>query len=108
MIIILLINSRLKDNEEAIYEACKRDIGKPSFETYVAELGWCQNDIIFMQNNLEKWVKDEAAPDIPLMNKLASPRIRKDPLGAVLIIGYAREIIQLLYTSQLSSGRITY
>ena len=45
------------------------------------------NDIVFMSNNLEKWVKDEGAPDIPLVNKLFFPKIRKDPMGAVLIIG---------------------
>jgi len=77
----------LKDNAEAIQEACKLDIGKPSFETYITETGWCMNDIIFTSNNLEKWAKDEAAPDIPLLNKALSPKIRKDPLGVVLVIG---------------------
>ncbi len=45
------------------------------------------NDIVFVSNNLEKWVKEESAPDIPLMNKALSPKIRKEPLGCVLIIG---------------------
>lgn len=78
----------MKDNEDLIIEACNRDLGKPSYETYLTEVGWCQNDIIFMCDNLEKWVKDESAPDMPLMNKFFSPRIRKDPMGTVLIIGY--------------------
>ncbi|KAL8956838.1 MAG: hypothetical protein Q9193_005740 [Seirophora villosa] len=77
----------LVDNEAAIVHACKEDLGKPTFETHLAEIEWCKNDIIFVTQNLPKWVKDETAPDIPLMNKLLSPRIRKDPLGAVLIIG---------------------
>ncbi|KAI4195429.1 MAG: hypothetical protein LQ346_003448 [Caloplaca aetnensis] len=77
----------IKDNEAAIIQACKEDLGKPTFETYLAEIDWCKNDIVFVTQNLHKWVKDEAAPDIPLVNKLLSPRIRKDPLGAVLIIG---------------------
>ena len=45
------------------------------------------NDIIFVSNNVEKWAKDESAPDIPLMNRALWPKIRKDPMGAVLIIG---------------------
>lgn len=45
------------------------------------------NDIVFVCNSLEKWAKDESAADIPFMNKLLSPKIRKDPLGCVLIIG---------------------
>ncbi|TKA71161.1 hypothetical protein B0A49_05190 [Cryomyces minteri] len=85
----------LKDNEDALLEACKRDLGKSSFETYLTEVGWCENDIIFMCNNLEKWVKDEAAPDIPLLNKALSPRIRKEPLGCVLIIGAYNFPVQL-------------
>jgi len=45
------------------------------------------NDIVFICNNLAKWMKDEKAPDIPLMNAAFSPKIRKDPLGVVLVIG---------------------
>ena len=78
----------LKDNADAVYEACKMDLGKPAFETYISELGWCMNDCIFMANNIEKWMKEESAPDIALMNKFFAPKIRKDPMGAVLIIGY--------------------
>ncbi|KAI4136198.1 MAG: hypothetical protein LQ341_005792 [Variospora aurantia] len=75
------------DNEAAIVQACKEDLGKPAFETYLSEIDWCKNDIVFATQNLPRWVKDETAPDISLSNKLLSPRIRKDPLGAVLIIG---------------------
>jgi hypothetical protein len=46
------------------------------------------NDIIFVCDNLEKWMKDESAPDVDFSNKLMGPKIRKDPLGAVLVIGY--------------------
>jgi len=59
----------------------------PTFEASLAEAGWCTNDIIFVCDNLEKWMKDENAPDIDFSNKLMSPKIRKDPLGAVLVIG---------------------
>ena len=77
----------MKDNADLITEACKKDLGKPSFETYLAEVSWCMNDIIFMTKHLPTWVKDEKPEYIALMNKLFGPRIRKDPLGAVLIIG---------------------
>jgi beta-apo-4'-carotenal oxygenase len=52
-------------------------------------VGWLLNDIIFMTNNLEKWAKDEPAPDMIFVNKFMSPIIRKDPMGCVLIIGYS-------------------
>lgn len=52
------------------------------------ELDFCTNTCIYCCDNLDKWAKDESAADIPLANKLIFPKIRKDPLGCVLIIGY--------------------
>jgi beta-apo-4'-carotenal oxygenase len=85
----------LKDNEAAIAEACKRDLGKSSFETYISETCWVQNDILYVCDNLHKWIKEEPGPDIPLMYKGMSPRVRKEPLGAILVIGAYNFPIQL-------------
>jgi beta-apo-4'-carotenal oxygenase len=75
------------DHEAEIIEACKQDLRKSFFETQLSEIKWVENDIIFVSKNLEKWAKDEKPGDIPLMHYFMSPRIRKDPLGCVLIIG---------------------
>ena len=83
----LLTELRLKDNADAITLACKKDLGKGHFEVNLTELDFCTNTIIYVCDNLKKWAKDETAPDIPLANKLLFPKIRKDPLGCVLIIG---------------------
>ncbi|TVY91013.1 Beta-apo-4'-carotenal oxygenase, partial [Lachnellula willkommii] len=85
----------LHDNIEALTEACKKDLGKPAFETGISEIDWCMNDIIFVTKNLEKWAKDESPPDMDLPNKLFSPRIRKEPLGTVLVIGAYNFPVQL-------------
>ena len=77
----------LKDNESLILEACKLDLGKSAYETYMTELGWVMNDIVFMSKNLARFMKDEKPKDIDFVNQFARPRIRKDPLGVVLIIG---------------------
>ncbi|KAJ5810003.1 Hexadecenal dehydrogenase [Penicillium pulvis] len=77
----------IKDNEEEIAEALRLDLNKPRFETELAETGWLLNDIIFACRNLHKWMKDEKAEDIELTYKFMSPKIRKDPLGVVLVIG---------------------
>ena len=77
----------LKDAEPAVMEACRLDLGKSAYETYLTESGWVLNDILFMNDNLERFMKDETAEDIALTNKFMRPHIRKDPLGAVLIIG---------------------
>ena len=53
----------------------------------MTETGWCMNDILFITKNLKKWMQDETPPDIALMNKALNPKIRKDPIGVVLVIG---------------------
>lgn len=49
------------------------------------------NDIVFMSKNLARFAKDEPAEDIAFTNKFFGPKIRKDPLGTALIIGYVSE-----------------
>lgn len=77
----------IADHETELLEACKRDLGKGHFEAMVSEINWVQNDLVFMTQNLEKWMKDDKPADIAWSNRLVSPRIRKDPLGVVLVIG---------------------
>ncbi|KAI8930792.1 hypothetical protein NX059_011816 [Plenodomus lindquistii] len=84
-----------KDNEALVIEACKRDLGKAEFETYLTESSWCMNDCVWMANNLTRFAQDEKATDIPFSNRFVGPRIRKDPLGAALIIGAYNFPIQL-------------
>ena len=81
----------MRDNEAAICEALKRDIGRSAFEAFAGEIEWCKNDIIFMCDHLEKWTKDEKPADVPLLNSILGARIRKEPLGCVLIIGWVLE-----------------
>ena len=90
-----LLVSSLEDNAPAILEACKRDIGKPAYETYLTEIDWCKNDILFVCKHLQKWMKDESIADMPFANRLASPKVRKDPLGAILVIGAYNFPVQL-------------
>ncbi|KAJ5598622.1 Beta-apo-4'-carotenal oxygenase [Penicillium hordei] len=77
----------IKDHGEEIVEACTQDLNKPVFETEMAEIGYLLNDIVLPTRSLHTWVKDEKAPDIEFMFKFTSPKIRKDPLGCVLVIG---------------------
>ncbi|KAI1006101.1 Beta-apo-4'-carotenal oxygenase [Podosphaera aphanis] len=77
----------INDYSDAIVEACKQDLGKPAFETYVTEIDWCKNDILYVTEKLKKWMEDESVPDISLLNSVLNPTIRKEPLGTVLVIG---------------------
>jgi beta-apo-4'-carotenal oxygenase len=77
----------LVDNTDILVEAMKQDLGKPAFEIYISEIDFCKNDIVFMTNNLAKWMKDEPAQDMTFTNGLLNPRIKKEPLGTILVIG---------------------
>lgn len=85
----------INDHADALVEAEKSDLGKPSFETYLTEIEWMKNDIVFVCKNLKKWMKDEPAPDIALTNSVFSPTIRKEPLGTALVIGAFNFPVQL-------------
>ncbi|KAJ9604151.1 Hexadecenal dehydrogenase [Cladophialophora chaetospira] len=77
----------IADHEKELVEALARDLHKGAFETFTAEINWTQNDIVFQTQNLERWARDEKPADIAFTNRLVSPRIRKDPLGVILVIG---------------------
>lgn len=54
----------------------------------MAEIWYLLNGITFTTRNLHTWVKGEKAPDTEFMFKFTNPKIREDPLGCVLVIGY--------------------
>lgn len=77
----------MKDNANAIEAACKLDLGKGIYESNLSELNFCTSTLIYDINNLEKWARDESSPDVPIDMMVLRPKIRKDPLGTVLILG---------------------
>lgn len=77
----------IESHEDELREAVKRDLNKSFFDAMVSEINWVKNDIVFISKNLESWMKDEKPADVDLMNSFMSPRIRKDPLGMVLVVG---------------------
>ncbi|KAF5591989.1 aldehyde dehydrogenase (NAD+) [Fusarium subglutinans] len=65
----------LVDNEKAITEALAADLGRHEFEALTSDLHGLKTDILEHLNHVEEWAADEPA------------RIRKEPLGVVLVIG---------------------
>ena len=91
----LLTRNRISDNEAALGEALKRDLGKSTFEIFLTETGWVKSDILYACKHLSKWMKDGKVSDIPLTLWPMSPRVKKEPLGTVLIIGAYNYPVQL-------------
>lgn len=76
----------IKDNSMRIVAALKQDLGKPGHEALMVEVAWIEKDVMYALEYLDRWMAD-GRPDTPLMYRMLKPRLRKEPMGAVLIIG---------------------
>lgn len=88
----------LEDFKPALVAALDQDLHKGGFEAVFTEVDWVKNDCMFMINNLERFAKTEKlkSPDVPATYSLMNFRVKKEPLGTVLIIGPYNFPIQLV------------
>ncbi|KAI0164301.1 aldehyde dehydrogenase [Hypoxylon sp. FL1284] len=77
----------LTDNSEKIQLALKKDLGKPSHDAILSEINHLQQDLYLTISKLKDWAKDSKDIDYPWSFAAMKPRIRKEPLGTVLVIG---------------------
>lgn len=79
----------IKDHAPQLEEALRLDLRKSKYESNFTEIDWVANNCIFMLEHLDSWAKDESlgSPHVPLIFKPNNVRVRKEPLGAALIIG---------------------
>ncbi|MFL2936006.1 MAG: aldehyde dehydrogenase family protein [Myxococcota bacterium] len=84
-----------QENDEALIEALRADMGKPELEARVADVGQISIEAKFALKNLKKWTRPESAGSIPLMGKSF---VVRDPLGVVLIIAPWNYPVGLLLT----------
>ncbi|GJC98079.1 aldehyde dehydrogenase [Colletotrichum higginsianum] len=79
----------------ALCDALRKDLRKCKHEALLSEVEWCANDCLYMLKNLEKFAADEKCEDVPLTYAMLKPRIRKEPLGMILVIGAFNFPVQL-------------
>ncbi|CAK7263540.1 Hexadecenal dehydrogenase [Sporothrix epigloea] len=86
------------DYTPRLAEALQRDLNKSLFESMLSEIDFVKNDCLFLLSQLDKLAADERlkSPDVPLAFAAAGLRTRKEPLGAVLIIGAYNYPVNLL------------
>lgn len=77
----------VEENEQAIIDAIKSDLNRPGFETYLTDLAGVRKDILYHLENIDAWAADDPLGDNFIARRLGVARIRKEPLGVVLIIG---------------------
>lgn len=89
--------------------ALKSDLGKSEYEAVFTEIDWLKNDCMFMIKHLKNFAKDDklSRPHVPLTYSLMKYRVKKDPLGAVLIISaynYPFHLLLSPFVGALAAG----
>jgi len=86
---LLQLARLVQDNADALAEAINKDLGKPRFEVFLAEINVIAQRSIACATCIAEWAKDE---DMSLLNQDWQAgwiqRVRKDPKGVALIIAY--------------------
>lgn len=80
------LKSVIKDNEDNIYDALAKDLGRPKFESYMTDFMVVIQAINDAIKNLNKWSKPKKVPT-PKILWPAKSEIHSEPFGVALIIG---------------------
>ncbi|UZD89619.1 aldehyde dehydrogenase family protein [Cognatishimia activa] len=79
------LESMLRDNEAAIFEAMATDLSKSQTETYATEIGLLYSEIRHARRHLKSWMKAQRV-STGLHNLPGKAWTKPEPLGVVLII----------------------
>lgn len=88
----------LKDFQPQLLAALQKDLHKSSYEAVLTEMDFVTKDCMFMLDNFESFARDEKlrSPAVQGPYSVMKFRIRKEPVGTVLIIGPYNFPVQLL------------
>lgn len=76
----------LKNEEEKVFEALRKDLMKSTFESYVTEVAMVYDEINTQIKNIRKWSKRRRVKT-PIVQFPAKSFVQLEPYGIVLIIG---------------------
>ena len=79
-------HNAIKNNEKGIYEAIRKDMGKPDYEILSTEVGLTLMEISFAIKHLKGWMKKKKTKT-PFFNYGTKSYRYPTPKGVVLIIG---------------------
>lgn len=75
----------LIEREADILGAVARDLAKPPFEAYTAEVGIVREEIKFVRRRLRRWARPSRVP-APMVHFPSKARIHHEPYGVALIL----------------------
>ncbi len=96
----------IKENEQLIFEALNKDLGKSGFEAYVTEVGLVYQELTHHIKKLKKWAAPKRV-ESPLYTFPARSFILKEPYGQVLIIGsfnFPFQLVMMPLIGAISAG----
>ncbi len=96
------LKTAIKARENEIFEALKKDLRKPVFESAVFEVLFTYAEIDFAVSNIALWTTPQTAPS-NLVNLMTKCRIRYEPKGVCLIIAPWNYPFQLLISPLISA-----
>ncbi len=94
--ILVKLKNIIKENEENILNALKKDLNKSHYEGYLTEIGVVYEEINLLLKNVSKWSKREKVKS-SLTTFPSKNYIYKEPYGSVLIIGPFNYPFQLVF-----------
>jgi len=86
----------IKQEEPALLEALKKDLGKSEFEAYSNEIGLLYSEIKHTLKHLNKWARPKRAKNV-IATMPGSSWIYPEPKGAILIFAPWNYPVQLLF-----------
>lgn len=91
------LNHLVQKHENDIYEALKRDLNKPYYESMMVETGPFYSEIKHTLKHIREWAAPEIVPT-SLFNIPGSSKIMREPYGNVLIIAPWNYPFQLTFS----------
>ena len=85
----------LENHSEELLAALAADLGKPSGEAWITDIGFTIGEVKLLQKNLNKWTKPERVKT-PIVAMPGSSHRIAEPLGVVAIISPWNYPVQLL------------
>ena len=100
------IERMMSEQEDAIIEALKQDLGKPAQESWTAEISYVAGDAAYCRRKLKRWAKPRKV-HTPSVAKPGKSWLQPEPLGTVLIIGawnYPLQLTLAPYVAAIAAG----